>query len=56
MPAAQDKERYVCIVYLYFISNPKQQSCKKECSPQKAMVKEISEIQGGGQEMAVMIG
>jgi len=37
-------------------SNPKQPSCKKKCAaPKKAIVKK-SEIQGGGQEMAVMVG
>ena len=35
---------------------PKQPSCKKKCvSPKKAIVKKRCEIQGGGQEMAVMI-
>jgi len=34
-------------------SNPKQPSCKKSVRPQKA---KRCEIQGGGQEMAVMAG
>jgi len=29
---------------------------KKVCGPKKATVKKICEIQGGGQEMAVMVG
>ena len=37
-------------------SNPKQPSCKKECGPQKGYGEKRSEIQGGGQEMAVMVG
>ena len=40
-----------------YLSNPKQLSCKKkECSPQKGYGEKRCEIQGGGQEMAVMIG
>ena len=37
-------------------SNPKQPSCKKECGPQKDYGGKGCEIQGGGQEMAVMVG
>jgi len=39
-------------------SNPKQPSCKKKvCGPKKAIVKkDACEIQGGGQEMAMMVG
>ena len=37
-------------------SNPKQPSCKKECDPQKCYGERRCEIQGGGQEMAVMVG
>ena len=37
-------------------SSPKQPSCKKECSPQKGYGEKRCEIQGGGQEMAVMVG
>jgi len=33
-------------------SNPKQPSCKKSARPQKG---QRCEIQGGGQEMAVMV-
>jgi len=36
-------------------SNPKQPSCKKVCGPKKAIVKKRCEIQGGGQEMAVIV-
>ena len=38
------------------ISNQKQPSCKKRCSPQKGHGEKRCEIQGGGQEMAVMVG
>jgi len=38
------------------LSNPKQPSCKKVCSPKNAIVKKRCEIQDGGQEMAVMVG
>ena len=37
-------------------SNPKSQAVKKECGPQKAYGEKRCEIQGGGQEMAVMVG
>ena len=38
------------------ISKPKQLSCKKECGPQKGQDEKRCEIQGGSQEMAVMVG
>ena len=34
----------------------KQPSCKKRCSPLKGHGEKRCEIQGGGQEMAVMVG
>jgi len=37
-------------------SNPKQSSCKKGCGPKKCHCEKRCEIQGGGQEMAVMVG
>jgi len=37
-------------------SNPKQPSCKKRVRPQKGYSEKRCEIQGGGQEMAVMVG
>ena len=37
-------------------SNPKQPAVKKVCSPQKGYGEKRCEIQGGGQEMAVMVG
>jgi len=37
-------------------SNPKQPSCKKSVRPQKDHWGKRCEIQGGGQEMAVMVG
>ena len=39
-----------------YISNPKRPSCKKVCGPQKGYGEKRCEIQGGGQEMAVMVG
>ena len=41
---------------LLTLSNPKQPNCKKECGPQKGYGEKRCEIQGGGQEMAVMVG
>ena len=41
-----------CIVYL--IQNS--QAVKKVCGPQKGYGEKRCEIQGGGQEMAVMVG
>ena len=38
------------------LSNPKQPSCKKECGLEKGCGEKRCEIQGGGQEMAVMVG
>ena len=37
-------------------SNQKQPSCKKRCGPQKGHGEKRCEIQGGGQEMAGMVG
>ena len=37
-------------------SNPKQPAVKKVCGPQKDYGEKRCEIQGGGQEMAVMVG
>ena len=42
--------------YSILLSNPKQPSCKKVCGPQKGYGEKRCEIQGGGQEMAVMVG
>ena len=38
------------------ISKPKQPSCKKRVGPQKGQGEKRCEIQGGGHEMAVMVG
>ena len=38
----------------YLIQNS--QAVKKVCGPQKGYGEKICEIQGGGQEMAVMVG
>ena len=43
-------------ILLILLSNPKQPSCKKVCGPQKGYGEKRCEIQGGGQEMAVMVG
>ena len=45
----------VCCTY-YLLSNQKQPSCKKRCGPHKGHGEKRCEIQGGGQEMAVMVG
>ena len=42
----------ICIIYL--IQNS--QAVKKECGPEKGYGEKRCEIQGGGQEMAVMVG
>ena len=39
---------------IYLIQNS--QAVKKECGPQKGYGEKRCEIQGGGQEMAVMVG
>ena len=50
------------LIYMHYVhlldlqSNPKQPSCKKVCGPQKGYGEKRCEIQGGGQEMAVMVG
>ena len=36
--------------------NQNSQAVKKECGPQKGQDEKRCEIQGGGQEMAVMVG
>ena len=42
------------LLYIYLIQNS--QAVKKECGPQKGYGEKRCEIQGGGQEMAVMVG
>ena len=42
------------ITYLHLIQNS--QAVKKQCGPQKGYGEKRCEIQGGGQEMAVMVG
>ena len=44
------------LVAVLQLSNQKQPSCKKRCGPQKGHGEKRCEIQGGGQEMAVMVG
>ena len=41
-------------MYIYLIQNS--QAVKKGCGPQKSYGEKRCEIQGGGQEMAVMVG
>ena len=43
-----------CLWSVYLIKNS--QAVKKECGPQKGYGEKRCEIQGGGQEMAVMVG
>ena len=45
---------YCSDVTLYLIQNS--QAVKKVCGPQKGYGEKRCEIQGGGQEMAVMVG
>ena len=42
------------LVDIYLIQNS--QAVKKECGPEKGYGEKRCEIQGGGQEMAVMVG
>ena len=49
----QNNTIYVTTVLYYLIKNS--QAVKKGAAPIKAMVKKRCEIQGGGQEMAVMV-
>ena len=44
----------ITYIYIYLIQNS--QAVKKECGPEKAYGEKRCEIQGGGQEMAVMVG
>jgi len=37
-------------------SNPKQPNCKKVCDPEEGHCEKRCEIQGGSQEMVVMVG
>ena len=46
--------RSIYILYIYLIQNS--QAVKKVCGPQKGYGEKRCEIQGGGQEMAVMVG
>ena len=43
------------IVYIYYLIQ-NSQAVKKQCGPQKGYGEKRCEIQGGGQEMAVMVG
>ena len=43
-----------CLLIVYLIQNS--QAVKKVCGPQKGYGEKRCEIQGGGQEMAVMVG
>ena len=42
------------VSYIYLIQNS--QAVKKQCGPEKGYGEKRCEIQGGGQEMAVMVG
>ena len=50
------RDSHICEVndYEYLIQNS--QAVKKVCGPQKGYGEKRCEIQGGGQEMAVMVG
>ena len=49
-----------CLNYVYLYRNlyliQNSQAVKKECGPEKGYGEKRCEIQGGGQEMAVMVG
>ena len=45
---------FLFVVVVYLIQNS--QAVKKVCGPQKGYGEKRCEIQGGGQEMAVMVG
>ena len=47
---------YLILVKRYSNLIQNSQTVEKECGPQKGYVKKRCEIQGGGQEMAVMVG
>ena len=47
-------KRVITIKYIYLIQNS--QAVKNECGPEKGYGEKRCEIQGGGQEMAVMVG
>ena len=48
------KIAFYWFLYIYLIQNS--QAVKKQCGPQKGYGEKRCEIQGGGQEMAVMVG
>ena len=52
--ALNDQTMQLAMLYYNLIKNS--QAVKKGAAPKKAMVKKRCEIQGGGQEMAVMVG
>ena len=47
--------KFLILSYIYYL-NQNSQAVKKECSPQKGQGEKRCEIQGGSQEMAVMVG
>ena len=51
-----ERESFRCMDAMELLSNPKQPAVKKVCGPQKGYGEKRCEIQGGGQEMAVMVG
>ena len=51
---AGSREAACAAVKVYLIQNS--QAVKKVCGPQKGYGEKRCEIQGGGQEMAVMVG
>ena len=48
------KPEVLLVRHIYLIQNS--QAVKKVCGPQKGYGEKRCEIQGGGQEMAVMVG
>ena len=51
-----DKTKICLFVHNYYYLIQNSQAVKKECGPQKGYGEKRCEIQGGGQEMAVMVG
>ena len=49
-----ENSNFLCTCYNNLIQNS--QAVKKVCGPQKGYGEKRCEIQGGGQEMAVMVG
>ena len=56
VPIILPMTNYYEMTLIIIKSNPNSQAVKKECGPDKGYGEKRCEIQGGGQEMAVMVG